>query len=55
MICLALQIGVVCIPSLAAVFQVQSMNLTQWGIVLGLSFAPIPMAELQKLANRKKE
>ena len=55
LICLALQIGVVCIPSLAAVFQVQSMNLTQWGIVLGLSFAPIPMAELQKLANRKKE
>ena len=55
LICLALQVGVVCIPSLAAVFQVQSMDMAQWGIVFGLSFAPIPMAELQKLANRKKE
>lgn len=55
LICLALQVGVVCVPSLAAVFQVQRMDPTQWGIVFGLSFAPIPMAELQKWVNRKKE
>ena len=32
--------------------QVQSMNPDQWAIVMGLSFAPIPMAELQKLCNQ---
>jgi Ca2+-transporting ATPase len=55
LICLALQISVVSIPSLASVFQVQNMNRAQWGIVMGLSFAPIPMAELQKLCNRLSE
>lgn len=53
-ICLLLQVSVVSIPSLAAVFQVQNMNAEQWAIVLGLSFAPIPMAELQKWINQRK-
>ncbi len=55
LICFVLQISVVSVPSLASVFQVQSMNPDQWAIVMGLSFAPIPMAELQKLCNHMSE
>ncbi len=55
LICMGLQIGVVSIPALADVFQVQAMNAEQWLAVLALSFAPIPIVELQKLWNRIKE
>ncbi len=54
-ICMGLQIGVVSIPVLAGVFEVQAMNLTQWALVLALSFAPIPVVELQKLYNRLRD
>jgi len=52
-ICFILQVGVVSVPSLASVFQVQGLTMNQWGIVMGFSFAPIPLAELQKWLNRR--
>lgn len=54
LVCLGLQIGVVMIPSMAAIFRVVPMDLTQWGIVMGFSIAPIPVMELQKWLNRNK-
>ncbi|MBP3701102.1 MAG: cation-translocating P-type ATPase [Lachnospiraceae bacterium] len=53
LICFALQIGVVMIPAMANIFQVIPMDLKQWGIVMGLSTAPIPVMELQKWWNRR--
>lgn len=53
-ICLLLQVGVVTLPALAQIFQVSAMSGLQWGIVMGLSMAPIPLAELQKLVNRHR-
>jgi Ca2+-transporting ATPase len=55
MICFVLQLGVVMVPWVADVFRVISMNMTQWGIVMGLSIAPIPMIELQKWINRHQK
>ena len=55
LICLVLQVGVVMIPPMAEIFQVQAMDLTQWAMVMGLSVAPIPIVELQKLWNRRIE
>jgi len=52
LICLTLQVGVVMIPPMATVFRVIPMDLTQWGIVMGLSIAPIPIMELQKCLDR---
>lgn len=53
LICFVLQVGVVMMPFAAGIFQVNPMDLTQWGIVMGLSVAPIPVIELQKCFNRK--
>lgn len=50
-ICFVMQVGVVMVPSAARLFQVIPMDLTQWGIVMGLSLAPIPVIELQKWFN----
>jgi Ca2+-transporting ATPase len=44
-----LQVVVVLIPSLNQVFRVESLNLTQWLIVLTASFMIIPIVELAKV------
>jgi Ca2+-transporting ATPase len=51
LICSALQILVITIPALAAVFQVVPLGLRQWAIVLLLSMVPILIVELQKRVN----
>lgn len=50
-ICFVLQVGVVMVPWIADIFRVIPMNIMQWGIVIGLSIAPIPIIELQKWIN----
>ncbi|MCL2400839.1 MAG: calcium-translocating P-type ATPase, PMCA-type [Defluviitaleaceae bacterium] len=46
-----LQVGVATIPTLAAIFRVSALDLTQWGIVFALSFMPILLVEAQKWWN----
>ena len=43
---------VVCIPTLANIFNVVNLNSTQWMITLGISILPIPIIELQKKINK---
>ncbi len=56
LVCSFLQAAVLTIPALAKIFQVVPLGLTGWGIVLGLSFMPIVLCELQKwiFAEKKK-
>lgn len=49
---LALQLAVLTLPPLQAVFSVVPMTLPQWGTVLALAFAPIPICELVKAFGR---
>ncbi len=51
LICSALQIIVITIPPLAAIFQVVPLTVRQWAIVLLLSIMPIVVVELQKKVN----
>jgi Ca2+-transporting ATPase len=51
LICAFLQIAVITIPPLAAVFQVVPLTVRQWAIVLLLSVAPILVVEVQKAFN----
>ncbi len=51
-----LQVGVVSVPMLSPLFRVVPLNALQWSIVGLLSFAPLPLVELQKLfGTRRKE
>ena len=43
---------VVCIPTLANIFNVVNLNSTQWMITLSISILPIPIIELQKKINK---
>ena len=49
---LFVQTIVVVIPALANIFDVVSLNSTQWLITLAISLLPIPIIELQKKINR---
>ena len=49
---LLVQTIVVVIPALANIFDVVSLNSTQWLITLAISLLPIPIMELQKRINR---
>ena len=46
--CAALQISVVMIPFLSAIFRVTPLSGLQWATVLLLSMFPLPVVELQK-------
>lgn len=48
----ALQVGVITLAPLAAVFQVAPLSAVQWLIVAGLSFVPLPVVELEKWKDR---
>ena len=49
----ALQLTVLTIPFLAEIFKVEIMGSAQWLWVVGLSFAIIPIVEIQKFIYRK--
>jgi len=51
LICAFLQISVITVSPLAKIFQVVSLTLRQWAMVLLLSFFPIIVVELQKKLN----
>ncbi len=59
LICAFLQVIVLTIPALAAIFQVVPLSMRQWAITLLLAFVPIIVVELQKkvsdLFGRKKK
>ena len=46
---------VVVVPALANVFEVVPLNLTQWAITIAISILPIPIVELQKKLDSKKD
>lgn len=48
LLCAALQISVVTVPPLAAIFRVMPLSRLQWATVLLLSMFPLPVVELQK-------
>lgn len=47
-----LQAGVIMLPSLAAIFKVQSLNMEQWTIVAGMTLVPVVVVELEKWKDR---
>lgn len=55
LICSLLQAAVLTFPALAKVFQVVPLNVSGWATVLGLSFAPIVLCELQKRLHGEKQ
>lgn len=54
-ICFILQITVMIIPGTMNLFGVVPLGITQWIIVILLSFLPIPLVELQKKINNLNE
>ncbi len=54
LVCSIMQISVITIAPLARIFQVVSLTLRQWAIVLLLSITPIVVVELQKRLNHRK-
>ena len=58
LICTAMQVGVISVPALAAIFKAVPLGLEQWGIVALFSVMPLLIIELEKLvarSSRKKE
>ena len=51
---MALQLAVLLIPPLMAVFRVVALSAAEWLSVLGLSLAPTVICELEKAVRRKK-
>ncbi len=49
---MALQLAVLLVPPLQAVFQVCSLNLVEWLCVLGLSLTPLVICEIEKAVRR---
>lgn len=49
-----LQVAVTVIPAVCNVFEVTTLNLTQWAMVIGISISPIILVELQKKINEIK-
>lgn len=54
-VCAALQIAVMMIPPLAAIFEAAPLTAEQWGIVWGFSLIPLAVMEIAKLFDRGKE
>jgi len=50
---LAMQLAVLCLPPLQAVFSTVSLTAEQWGAVLLLAVAPIPVCEAEKALRRR--
>lgn len=48
-----IQVVVVVVPFLANMFEVVPLNMTQWGITVGISLLPILIMELQKKVDTK--
>ena len=48
-----LQVGVIMVKPLAAVFQVCPLDGLEWLVVAGLSFVPLPVVELEKWKDRR--
>lgn len=48
-----LMMGIIIIPGLNDIFKVSHLDLYQWGIVVGTSFAIIPVVEIVKFFQRK--
>lgn len=51
---MALQLAVLLVPSLQAVFQVCALSGTEWLVVLGLSLTPLVVCELEKAVRRAR-
>lgn len=49
-----LQVGVVCVPTLADIFKLVPLNATQWLYVAGISISPVIIIEMQKKFNECK-
>ena len=52
--CLLLQIAAVHVPILQAVLHTTPLTVTDWGVVIGLSLAPVGVVELVKLGQRAR-
>ena len=48
LVCAFLMVSVILFPPLAGVFQTVALTLPQWGLVLGLSAAPLAVVEAEK-------
>ena len=46
---------VVVLPPIAKIFELTNLNLEQWIITIGISILPIPIIELQKHLNEKRD
>ena len=51
---MALQLSVLLIPPLQAVFQVCTLNAVEWLVVLGLSLTPLVVCEIEKALRRTR-
>ena len=51
---MALQLSVLLIPPLQAVFQVCNLNAVEWLVVLGLSLTPLVVCEVEKAVRRAR-
>lgn len=49
-----LQLGIIFVPSLAELFKLTQLNITQWLITIAISIAPIIIVEIQKKFNELK-
>ena len=49
-----LQVGIICVPSLAEIFKLTQLNTTQWLIIVVISVAPVIIIEIQKKFNELK-
>lgn len=49
-----LQLGIIFVPSLAEIFKLTQLNITQWLITIAISIAPIIIVEIQKKFNELK-
>ena len=54
-ICALLQVSVIVIPPLSALFKTQNLTGLQWLIVCGFALVPLFLVELEKLFSRKKK
>ncbi len=48
LLCITLQVFVICSPTLQQIFHTTTLSLAEWGVVATLSLLPLPMMELQK-------